>query len=186
MLAAGHLLLVSGVSMSAPFWIFGLGTTGVLGYVFMNGTVPDPSVYNMTPAELRAELKAAKTTYRSAGSDRHIFGDGLAGDRVKVSFANSGNSMTGSSCFLDFEPIDEGSTRIVADCGQDTESAQERTTRTLAALEVREHVDSVLRDRPFDYAKVIAQGTVVMKKNMKGMQAEALEMHDRLDATMKP
>ena len=174
-----------GVLMSSAFWIFGLGTTGVLGYVFMNGSVADPNVYNMTPAELRSELKSAETSYDMGyGHMRSISGAGLSGERVKIAFSGNGKPLASTGCYVAFEPLDEEKTRVVPECGAIHPSAHWKATAELLRLEVQEHVTSVLRNQPYDQAKVSAQGAAVLAGNIKDMHAESLDMQEQLQTKM--
>jgi 3-dehydroquinate dehydratase len=69
-------------------------------------------------------------------------------------------------------------TRVVADCGKNTnsDSAMSRTQDSLRAPMFEEHIAATLKKRAFNRSNVDAKEVAAVFMNLGGMQREALEM----------
>jgi hypothetical protein len=142
--------------------------------------LPDPTVFPYAKEQVQSMLLNAETTLprRDGPGDMiKIWGAYRSGKGVRLNMKYASWAPL-LECEAVITSISPKETRVVADCGNSTnsDSAMSRTQDMLRAPMFEEHIASTLNKRAFNRSNVDAKEVGVVFKNLGGMQREALEM----------
>ena len=142
--------------------------------------IPDPTVFPYSKDQVQKMLVDAKTTLPrrdGPGEMIKIWGDGRSakGVRLNMKYASWAPLLECEAVITSISPKE---TRVVADCGNSTnsDSAMSRTQDMLRAPMFEEHIAATLNKRAFNRSKVDMKERVAVFSNLGGMQREALQM----------
>ena len=141
---------------------------------------PDPTVFPYSKDQVQTMLLDAKTTLPrrdGPGEMIKIWGAGRSAKGVKLNMKYASWAPL-LECEAVVTSITPKETRVVADCGKNTnsDSAMSRTQDSLRAPMFEEHIAATLKKRAFNRSNVDAKEVATVFKNLGGMQREALEM----------
>jgi hypothetical protein len=142
--------------------------------------IPDPAVFPYSKDQVQKMLVDAKTTLprRDGPKDMiNIWGAGRSakGVRLNMKYASWAPLLECEAIVTSITPKES---RVVADCGQSTNSgsAMSRAQDALRAPMFEEHIAATLNKRAFNRSKVDMKEKVAVFHNLGGMQREALQM----------
>ena len=162
--------------------VFILAGASVLGATVLGGCnlFPDPTVFPYSKDQVQKMLGDSETTLPrrdGTGEMIKIWGDGRSakGVHLKMKYASWAPLLACEAVVTSITPKE---TRVVADCGQNTnsDSAMSRTQDSLRAPMFEEHIAATLNKRAFNRGNVDAKETMAVFQNLGGMQREALQM----------
>lgn len=169
-----------GVRMSAKL-VFITGVLGVGGYFGYKSMDYDPNVYPYSKDQIQQILSTARTTEprKDGEGNIEIWGTGFNADSIGMSMQYHSTAPV-LSCRAVTTEVSPTETRVVPDCTTDSQynSAMLKTSDQLSATMFGEHIESKLRNRPFDRSRVDNKQVGVVMGNMGGMQREALKSAD--------
>jgi hypothetical protein len=143
----------------------------------------DPTVFSYSKDQVLATLDDAKTTLprRDGHGEVKIWSAGRSenGLRLNMQYA-SGAPML--NCEAVITAIAPDQTRVVPDCGPRSDSALRNTQDELQVPMFEEHIQATLNKRAFNRATVDQRHIATVFKNLGGMQNEAIEKMQRLEA----
>jgi hypothetical protein len=142
--------------------------------------IPDPTVFPYSKNEVQTMLENSTTTLPrrdGPGEMIKIWGAYRSGKGVRLNMKYASWAPL-LECEAVVTSITPKETRVVADCGNNTnsDSALSRTQDSLRAPMFEEHIAATLKKRPFNRSNVDAKEVATVFKNLGGMQREALEM----------
>src|ERR1700704_1304427 len=142
--------------------------------------IPDPTVFPYSKDQVQTMLDNSTTTLPrrdGPGEMIKIWGAyrSAKGVRLNMKYASWAPLLECEAVVTSITPKE---TRVVADCGNSTnsDSAMSRTQDSLRAPMFEEHIAATLNKRPFNRSNVDAKEVATVFKNLGGMQREALEM----------
>ena len=142
--------------------------------------IPDPTVFPYSKNQVQTMLDNSTTTLPrrdGPGEMIKIWGAYRSAKGVKLNMKYASWAPL-LECEAVVTSITPKETRVVADCGNNTnsDSAMSRTQDSLRAPMFEEHIAATLNKRAFNRSNVDAKEVVTVFKNLGGMQREALEM----------
>ena len=142
--------------------------------------MPDPTVFPYSKDQVQSMLVDSKTTLPrrdGPGETIKIWGAGRSGKgvRLNMKYASWAPMLECEAVVTSITPKE---TRVVADCGKNTNSgsAMSRTQDSLRAPMFEEHIAATLNKRPFNRGNVDSKEVAAVFQNLGGMQREALQM----------
>jgi hypothetical protein len=142
--------------------------------------IPDPTVFPYSKNQVQTMLENATTTLPrrdGPGEMIKIWGAyrSAKGVRLNMKYASWAPLLECEAVVTSITPKE---TRVVADCGKNTnsDSAMSRTQDSLRAPMFEEHIAATLNKRAFNRSNVDAKEVAAVFMNLGGMQREALEM----------
>ena len=142
--------------------------------------IPDPTVFPYSKDQVQTMLDNSTTTLPrrdGPGEMIKIWGAyrSAKGVRLNMKYASWAPLLECEAVVTSITPKE---TRVVADCGKNTnsDSAMSRTQDSLRAPMFEEHIAATLNKRAFNRSNVDAKEVAAVFKNLGGMQREALEM----------
>jgi hypothetical protein len=142
--------------------------------------IPDPTVFPYSKDQVQTMLENSTTTLPrrdGPGEMIKIWGAyrSAKGVRLNMKYASWAPLLECEAIVTSITPKE---TRVVADCGNNTnsDSAMSRTQDSLRAPMFEEHIAATLKKRAFNRSNVDAKEVAAVFKNLGGMQREALEM----------
>jgi hypothetical protein len=143
----------------------------------------DPTVFPYSKDQVRAILDDAKTTLprRDGHGEIKIWSAGRSenGLRLNMQYASSAPVLT---CEAVITAIAPDQTRVVPDCWPRSDSALRNTQDELQVPMFEEHIQATLNKRAFNRATIDQKNIATVFKNLGGMQNEAIEKMQRLEA----
>ena len=142
--------------------------------------IPDPTVFPYSKDQVQTMLENSTTTLPrrdGPGEMIKIWGAYRSAKGVKLNMKYASWAPL-LECEAVVTSITPKETRVVADCGKNTnsDSAMSRTQDSLRAPMFEEHIAATLKKRAFNRSNVDAKEVGAVFKNLGGMQREALEM----------
>jgi hypothetical protein len=142
--------------------------------------IPDPTVFPYSKDQVQSMLMEAKTTLPrrdGPGEMIKIWANGRTSKSVTLNMKYASWAPL-LECEAIVTAISPKETRVVADCGKNTnsDSAISRTQDMLRAPMFEEHIAATLKKRAFDRSNVDAKEAAAVFQNLGGMQREALQM----------
>ena len=141
--------------------------------------IPDPTVFPYSKDQVQKMLENSTTTLprRDGPGEIKIWGAyrSAKGVRLNMKYASWAPLLECEAVVTSITPKE---TRVVADCGKNTnsDSAMSRTQDSLRAPMFEEHIAATLNKRAFNRSNVDAKEVAAVFMNLGGMQREALEM----------
>ena len=142
--------------------------------------IPDPTVFPYSKNQVQTMLDNSMTTLPrrdGPGEMIKIWGAyrSAKGVRLNMKYASWAPLLECEAVVTSITPKE---TRVVADCGNNTnsDSAMSRTQDSLRAPMFEEHIAATLNKRPFDRKNADRKEVAAVFKNLGGMQREALQM----------
>jgi hypothetical protein len=145
----------------------------------------DPTVFPYSKDQVLAMLDDAKTTLprRDGPGEIKIWSAGRSenGLRLNMQYASGAPVL---KCEAVITAIAPDQTRVVPDCsnGPRSDSALRNTQDELQVPMFEEHIQATLNKRAFNRATVDQKHIATVFKNLGGMQNEAIEKMQRLEA----
>jgi len=145
----------------------------------------DPTVFPYSKDQVLAILDDAKTTLprRDGPGEIKIWSAGRSenGLRLNLQYANSAPLL---KCEAVITAIAPDQTRVVPDCssGPRSDSALRNTQDELQVPMFEEHIQATLNKRAFNRTTVDQRHIATVFKNLGGLQNEAIEKMQRLEA----
>lgn len=171
-----------GVRMSAKL-VFITGVLGVGGYFGYKSMDYDPNVYPYSKDQIQQILSTARTTEprKDGEGNIEIWSTGFNNESIGMSMQYHSTAPV-VPCRAVTTEVSPTETRVVADCSandlSEGGSAMAKTSNELQAAMFDEHIQSKLRNRPFERSLVDRKQVGAVMGNMGGMQREALRSAD--------
>jgi hypothetical protein len=139
----------------------------------------DPTVFPYSKDQVQSMLVDAKTTLprRDGPGEIKIWGAGRSAKGVKLNMKYASWAPL-LECEAIITSIAPKESRVVADCGQSTnsDSALSRTQDSLRAPMFEEHIAATLEKRAFNRSTVDMKESAAVFQNLGAMQREAVQM----------
>lgn len=140
----------------------------------------DPNAYSATPVELADAMRGKSSSYKDGKKTRTM--RVTSGSEKGVYVALSADGGSGRTCRIRFEPVDEGTTRIVPDCGKDS-SPSGQLLVDFAEIKVLEQAKHILTGEPVNVAMLENARMATAMKAIPKVQAEARAQMKEIAAT---
>lgn len=168
--------------MSAKL-VFVTGFLGVAGYFGYKAMDYDPNVFPYSKDQVQQMLSTARTVEPRKDGDGNIeiWGTGFNNESIGMSMQYHSTAPV-LNCRAVTTEVSATETRVVADCRNEAaaSSAVGQTTTQLYAAMFEEHIQSKLRNRPFERSLVDKKQIGTVMGNMGSMQREALRASDEM------
>lgn len=138
------------------------------------GADADDGVYALPLAEAKSKISGTQASWKD-GSRTRSMRTSPAADGLRVTMPNAGTFV--SSCMLQFEAVDELSTRITPDCG-DTGAATSDAAARFVEIEIAALVRQTLTGEPVDEQKLGNEMLAVMRSSVGQMSKEGFAVNE--------